>query len=46
MNIISRASATGDRHGFRYEALSVQRNAPRRIKMPVKHGFIPANANA
>jgi len=27
-----------------YEALSVQRNAPRWIKMLVKHGFIPANA--
>ena len=27
-----------------YEALSVQRNAPRWIKMLVKHGFIPATA--
>ena len=27
-----------------YEALSVQRNAPRWIKMLVKHGFIPAAA--
>jgi len=27
-----------------YEALSVQRNAPRWIKMLVKHGFLPANA--
>ena len=29
-----------------YEALSVQRNAPRWIKMLVKHGFMPANAPA
>lgn len=29
-----------------YEALSVQRNAPRWIKMLVKHGFIPASASA
>lgn len=27
-----------------YEALSVQRNAPRWIKMLVKHGFLPATA--
>lgn len=27
-----------------YEALSVQRNAPRWIKMLVKHGFMPASA--
>ena len=29
-----------------YEALSVQRNAPRWIKMLVKHGFMPATAAA
>lgn len=29
-----------------YEALSVQRNAPRWIKMLVKHGFMPATATA
>jgi transposase len=29
-----------------YEALSVQRNAPRWIKMLVKHGFMPAAATA
>lgn len=29
-----------------YEALSVQRNAPRWIKMLVKHGFIPATSAA
>jgi transposase len=29
-----------------YEALSVQRNAPRWIKMLVKHGFMPASATA
>ena len=27
-----------------YEALSVQRNAPRWIKMLLKHGFLPAPA--
>lgn len=29
-----------------YEALSVQRNAPRWIKMLVKHGFMPATVTA
>ena len=29
-----------------YEALSVQRNAPRWIKMLLKHGFMPATATA
>jgi transposase len=32
--------------GVDYEALSVQRNAPRWIKMLVKHGFMPATATA
>jgi transposase len=32
--------------GVDYEALSVQRNAPRWIKMLLKHGFMPASATA
>ncbi|MEY3446084.1 MAG: hypothetical protein RIR45_839 [Pseudomonadota bacterium] len=27
-----------------YEALMVARNAPRRLQMLVKHGFVPAHA--
>ncbi len=30
-------------HAVDYEALSVQRNAPRWLKMLKKHGFLPTN---